>query len=102
MASFFVHRGRSTSRLRLCFGVGSLSERAPGPWLWRAVKRPCQWNPACRARALRFLAIAAFLAPIRPMLSAETPVPSEQDQLKSLSLEQLGKVEVAVYNKTPT
>jgi iron complex outermembrane receptor protein len=51
---------------------------------------------------LRFLAIAAFLAPIRPMLSAETPVPSEQDQLKTLSLEQLGKVEVAVYNKTPT
>ena len=56
---------------------------------------------ACRRGGLRYLALGAWLALVCPALLGQVLMASSQNPLKSMSLEQLGNIEVTTVSREP-
>ncbi len=83
--------------------VRSASSTVPDPALFRAASPRSRQERTRRRGILPSIALAAFIALIGPGLFGEEPSDSaQQDSLKTMSLEQLGNVEVTTFNKAPS
>lgn len=102
MFSLHVHQGRPVGRFRLSRSIFSAFSKARGQGLPRAVK-PYRHRPNYRrAEVLRLLAFAASISVISTALCEQTASGSnQQNQLKTMSLEELGNIEVTTVSKEP-
>ena len=107
MVSSPAQGSRPAARFRLPLAVGSVFSIAPTRTS-KAGKPNRHFGSYSCGKALRYIAFVGFTALIRPSLYPQTPsypqTPTsgqQQNPLKTMSLEQLGNIEVTTVSKEP-
>jgi len=99
MFSSPAHQSRLAARFRLVHSIGPGFFKAPVPALPAAVKPSRYRRSRYCSTAWRLLVFAASISIIGRTLCAQTA--SGSDQLKTMTLDQLGKIEVTTVSKEP-